>query len=158
MVKVTIQLASLIIAVKHNLCYWMSNKPLISSDFSKLQYISKFTDICIFVCIFVHICVYSFHMCYTRFGAYPNHTHIKIIVKKKKQAVGGGGEETEQIGTNITAHILMLDCWLEVGLHLEDPTTGQLDQGFPWFSLVPEQMLSWYPYSALLCMLRVQPC
>jgi hypothetical protein len=22
-------------------------------------------------------------MCYTRFGAYPNHTHIKIIVKKK---------------------------------------------------------------------------
>jgi hypothetical protein len=22
---------------------------------------------------------------------------------------------------------------------------GQLDQGFPWFSLVPEQILSWYP-------------
>jgi hypothetical protein len=30
---------------------------------------------------FVHICVYSFHICYTRFGAYPNHTHITISVK-----------------------------------------------------------------------------
>jgi type IV secretory pathway VirB3-like protein len=37
---------------------------------------------CLFVCIFVHICVYSFHMCYIRFGAYPNHMHIQIIVKK----------------------------------------------------------------------------
>jgi hypothetical protein len=36
-VKVTIQLVSLILAVKHNLCYWMSNKPCITSDFSKLQ-------------------------------------------------------------------------------------------------------------------------
>jgi hypothetical protein len=31
---------------------------------------------------------------------------------------------------------LMLDCWLDVSMHLEDPATGQLDQGFPWFSLV----------------------
>jgi hypothetical protein len=31
---------------------------------------------------FVHICVYSFQMCYTRFGAYPNHMLITIIVKK----------------------------------------------------------------------------
>jgi hypothetical protein len=29
----------------------------------------------------------------------------------------------------------------------EGPATGQLDQGFQWFSLVPEQMLSWYPNS-----------
>jgi hypothetical protein len=35
--------------------------------------------------------------------------------------------------------------------------TGQLDQGCPWFSLVPEQMLSWHPNSALHCMLHVQP-
>jgi hypothetical protein len=39
------------------------------------------------------------------------------------------------------------DCWLEVSLHPEGPATGQLDQGFPWFSLVPEQMLNWYPNS-----------
>jgi hypothetical protein len=24
--------------VKHNLCYWMSNRPVVRSDFSKLQY------------------------------------------------------------------------------------------------------------------------
>jgi hypothetical protein len=39
---------------------------------------------------------------------------------------------------------LMPDCWIEVSLHPEGPATSQLDQGFPWFSLVPEQMLRWY--------------
>jgi hypothetical protein len=52
---------------------------------------------------------------------------------------------------------LMPDCWLEVSLHPEGPATGQLDQGFPWFSLVSEQMLSWYPNSTLHCMLHMQP-
>jgi hypothetical protein len=37
---------------------------------------------------------------------------------------------------------LMPDCWLEVSLHPEGPATGQLDQGFLWLSLVPEQMLN----------------
>jgi hypothetical protein len=41
----------------------------------------------------------------------------------------------------------MPDCWLEVSLHPEGPSTDQLDKGFQWFSLVPEQMLSWYPNS-----------
>jgi hypothetical protein len=45
----------------------------------------------------------------------------------------------------------MPDCWLEVSFQLEDPATGQLDHGLPWFSLVPEQMLSWYPNSTLHC-------
>jgi hypothetical protein len=40
---------------------------------------------------------------------------------------------------------LMPDCWLEVSLHPEDPATGHLDQDFPWFSSILEQMLSWYP-------------
>jgi hypothetical protein len=90
----------------------MINKPHISSDVSKLQYTPKFTDnqriadpdICIFVCIFVHICVYSFHVCYTWFGAYPNHEHIKIIVKE--QAVREKKEKkTAQIGTNVRARV-----------------------------------------------------
>jgi hypothetical protein len=34
-------------------------------------------------------------------------------------------------------------------LHYEGPASGQLDQGFPWFSSIPEQMLSWYPNSTL---------
>jgi hypothetical protein len=52
---------------------------------------------------------------------------------------------------------LMPDCWLEVSLHPEGPATGQLDQDFPWFSLVPEQMLSWYPNSTLHYMLPMEP-
>jgi hypothetical protein len=52
---------------------------------------------------------------------------------------------------------LMPDCWFEVSLHPEGPATGQLDQGFLWFSLVPEQMLSWYPNSSLHCTLPMQP-
>jgi hypothetical protein len=47
---------------------------------------------------------------------------------------------------------LMPDCWLEVSLHPEGAATGQLDQGFAWFSLIPEQMLSLYPNSTLRCM------
>jgi hypothetical protein len=31
------------------------------------------------------------------------------------------------------------DCWLEVSLHPEGPSTGQLDQGFPWFSFGPRE-------------------
>jgi hypothetical protein len=52
---------------------------------------------------------------------------------------------------------LMPEFWLEVSLHSEGPATSQLDQCFPWFSLVPEQMLSWYPNSTLHCMLPMQP-
>jgi hypothetical protein len=42
-------------------------------------------------------------------------------------------------------------------LHPEGPANGKLDQGFPWFSLVPEQMLSWCSNSTLHCMLHTQP-
>jgi hypothetical protein len=52
---------------------------------------------------------------------------------------------------------LMPDCWPEISLYPEGPPIGQLDQGFPWFSLVPEQMLSWYSISTLHCTFHAQP-
>jgi hypothetical protein len=48
---------------------------------------------------------------------------------------------------------LMPDFWLEVNLHPEGPATGQLEQGFPWFSLVPEQMLSWFSELTIIVIL-----
>jgi hypothetical protein len=52
---------------------------------------------------------------------------------------------------------LMPSYWLEISWHPEGPATGQLDQGFPWFSLASEQLLRWYPNSMLHCMLHKQP-
>jgi hypothetical protein len=48
-------------------------------------------------------------------------------------------------------------CRLEVGRHQEDPATGELDQGFPWFYSVLEQMLSWYSNSMFQAILLMQP-
>jgi hypothetical protein len=41
----------------------------------------------------------------------------------------------------MASRFLMPDCWLEVSLHPESPETVQLDQGFPWFFMAPEQIL-----------------
>jgi hypothetical protein len=51
---------------------------------------------------------------------------------------------------------LMSHYCLEVSLHPEYPTTGQLDQGFPQFPSVLELILSWYTNSTLHCMLHMQ--
>jgi hypothetical protein len=53
--------------------------------------------------------------------------------------------------------MLMADYWLEASQHPEGPAIGQLYQGFPWFSLVPEHMLIWYLNSKLRCMLPTLP-
>jgi hypothetical protein len=96
----------------------MSNKPRITSEFSKLQLTPKFTDnqliadryilVCIFVCIFVHICVHFFRRCYTRFGAYPNCTQIKIFTKKNnlwEKKRKKKERATAQVGTNVRARV-----------------------------------------------------
>jgi hypothetical protein len=82
----------------------MTNKPRITSDFSK-QRISD-TDICIFLCISVDICNHSFRRCYTQFGVYPNCTQIKITVKYllgKRRKNEEKKDTTAQIGTNVRA-------------------------------------------------------
>jgi hypothetical protein len=162
--KVTIQWASLILVVMHNLCYWTSNKPIITSDFSRRQYTPKFTHTDI--CIFDHIWVHSFRRCYTLLvpnqiiKLYNNVDHrniIQIFVKKTCGKKKVKRKKTLQIGINVMLGLsyLMPDCWLVVSLHPEGSATGQLDQGFQWFTLVPEQMLSWYPNSALHRMFRI---
>jgi hypothetical protein len=85
--------------VKHNFSYWMSNEPRKTTFFFyKLQWTPKFTnnqgitvtDICIFVNVFVHVCIRSFCRCYIRFGAYPNYVvknccKKNLFSKKKKE-------------------------------------------------------------------------
>jgi hypothetical protein len=66
-------------------------------------------------------------------------------------------ELTAQIGTNVKARVLNARLLAKNQFAAGRSSTGQLNQRFPWFSLVPEQMLSWYPNSTLHCMLRMQP-
>jgi hypothetical protein len=74
--------------------------------------------------------------------------HITIIVKKqivkKKKEKKQKKNTTAQIGTNVRARRF------GAGLLARCPfASGR--------SLVPEQMLSWYPNSTLHCMLPMQP-
>jgi hypothetical protein len=70
--------------------------------------------------------------------------HIDKYVKCLNKA-------TAILGLTLGFAYLMPHCWLEVSLHPEGPESGQLDQGFPWFSSGLEQMLSWYPNPTLMC-------
>jgi hypothetical protein len=86
--KITIQLASLILVVEHNLCYWMSNKLCTTSNFSKLQYTPKFTDNQKFTdidkCIFIYMHIFSYMRSFLLqlwFSVYSNYIHIQIFVK-----------------------------------------------------------------------------
>jgi hypothetical protein len=124
--------------VKYNLCCRMSNKPRITTDFYKLQWIPKFTDneritgtdICIFVSIFVHICVNFFRRCYTRFGAYPNYIHMKMFVKTTCKSL----EKTAQIGTNVRARVfnvrLLVRSQFASGRSCDRPTRSRFSVFF----------------------------
>jgi hypothetical protein len=100
-----------------------------------------------------HICAYMhlffLHVLYTVWclsKLYTDTIFLKATCKgfqKKKKK-----KEKTQIGSSVRTRIF------KAGLLAR---TGQLDQSFPWFSLVPEQMLCWYPNSTLHCMLLMQP-
>jgi hypothetical protein len=71
--------------------------------------------------------------------------------KEKKNTIA-------RVGPNVRVRGFDTGLLARSQLHSEGlATAGQLDQGFPWFSLVPEQMLSWYPNSMLHCVLPMQP-
>jgi hypothetical protein len=65
--------------VRPNITTRGSNKRatnLVKHLISKLQS----GTVCLYACLFI---LYSFHKCFVRFVAYPNHMHIQIIVKTR---------------------------------------------------------------------------
>jgi hypothetical protein len=63
--KVTVQLESLILAVKYNIWYWMSNKLCITSDFSYYNRlpnlpIIKESQIQIYVYLYAYLFIHAF--------------------------------------------------------------------------------------------------
>jgi hypothetical protein len=84
-----------------------------------------------------------------------NNCKNKITCEKKEKQKRN--IQQQRVGTNVRVRGFNAGLLARSQLHSEGPATGQLDQGFPWFSLVPEQMLSWYPNSTLHCMPPMQP-
>jgi hypothetical protein len=84
------------------------------------------------------------HVLYTVWCLSKSYAHNnnckKQLVKKKKKNKQNKSTTIEELMLELAD--LMPDCWLEVSLHPDGPVTGQLSQGFPWFSFVQEQMLS----------------
>jgi hypothetical protein len=67
--------------VKHNLCYWMSNKPLITFDFSNYNWlpnlpIIKESQIQIYVYLYPYLCIYASN---PSSGVTHDLVHIQII-------------------------------------------------------------------------------
>jgi hypothetical protein len=102
-----------------------------------------------------HICAYAFipnaGVICIRFSAYPNYIHIQMFVKTTCRLFKERKIKQHRQGLMLGLAYLMPDCWLEVNLHPEGTATGLLDQGFPWLSMIPEQILSWYPKSSTAC-------
>jgi hypothetical protein len=86
---------------------WLTVSRSVTSDlkFTDNQRITD-TDICIFLSIFVHICIHSFRKCYTQFGTYPNYIQIKMFVKTTYKCFERKiREKKAQIRTNVRARV-----------------------------------------------------
>jgi hypothetical protein len=62
--------------------------------------------------------------------------------KKKGKRKNRRKIQQQRVGTNARVCGFNAGLLARSQLLSEDPATGQLDQGFQWFSLVAEQMLS----------------
>jgi hypothetical protein len=79
----------------------------------------------------MHMCSYmlhSFRRCYTRFGAYPNYTYIKIFARTTYYKAAA------QIGTNVMARVfnagLLARSQFASGRSCGRPTRSWLSVGF----------------------------
>jgi hypothetical protein len=63
-----------------------------------------------------------------------------------------------EVGTENTdcRNVVTPDWWLEVTMHPEDHTTGQINHDFPWGFSALEQMLDLYRHSKICCTLLMQ--
>jgi hypothetical protein len=164
-VKFTIQLSNLILAVKHNLCYWISKSLVKHTIFPHYNRFPKFTDnqritdiyiyIYIYIYICMHICSYmlSFlqHVLYTVWRLSKSYVHNnnckKNLLKKERKRKEKHNSTDRARGFNAG---LLARSQFASRRSCDRPTRSR-------FPLVPEQMLSWYPNSTLHCMLPMQP-
>jgi hypothetical protein len=99
--------------------------------------------------------IHSFRRCYTRFGAYPNYIQIKMFVKttckgfQRKRKKENSTDRASVRARVFNAGLLAASQFASGRSH-DGPTRSR-------FSLVPEQMPSWYPNSTLHCMLHMRP-
>jgi hypothetical protein len=105
-----------------------------------------------------HICAYmhSFHLhvlytvwCLSKL--YVDKIFVKTTCKYFLR------KEKTQMGTRVRARVFNAGLLARSHFASRRPCDRPTRSRFPWFSLVPEQMLCWYPNSTLHCMLLMQP-
>jgi hypothetical protein len=148
-VKFTFQLVSLILGVKHNLCYWISNKPCKTSDFPKYNRLPNITIIeekhryrYMYICM--HNCshmrlflpyVYYTVWCLSKSYAH-NNCKLHIIVKNNLLKKRKNRKETQQhrVGTNVRVRGfnagLMARSQFAFGRSCDRPTRSRFSVAF----------------------------
>jgi hypothetical protein len=113
---------------------------------------------CKHICAYMHsFLVQVLYMVWCLSKLYADKMFVKTTCKcfqRKEKKEKGKEEKKAQIGTNVRARVfnagLLARSLFASGRSCDRTTRSR-------FSLVPEQMLSWYPNSTLHCMLLMQP-